>query len=1105
MAASNGIQPPSNTFIEPQYTNDQQLILLNNEELRTRNREQLIEKLERVIQEKNASITKLEEREQYFEDALKKRNIEFRALEEQLRQFEEKTRTFEQLHQLQVQTFEKTIRDCQIENERLCEHVHDLTKQLREKSDYDAINHEKILTFDRIAADTQLWRQKLDLYKATIEEREETIANLKKEVNDLQKRKQFNVDFEDSSSQVQIATLQNTLRNRDNEIKHLKLTLRQVRDKLTSGQLSHDNRWKSCSEDIGQNLSTRKLNRSSSPKKRCTSPPVRDNTLSPPLDIAYLKTKIHTLTDRLENVQQLLVQRDEQISTLKKVHDKRWLRLKHLQKQYRSLKDELQSYTDDELIQKQTKSDYFYGKAIRKTRSGCSVCHNQRQRKQIGINKKIFKQEDDDNVWNEITKLKRENTRLINENLSLNEKIDLQEVEINEQTIVINELRNEIQLLNNKNEQTQLKISSSSLLIDKSNDNQQNLIKELDKKLYELENERTCLIFEHERLKTNLDLCIDEKQHLMQKQKQTTNEIKQFKLRILALQDQINKLKRNNQLINKKNFINSSSTIRKRITKKKKPKTSCLEMLLDQNSTFIDDFQNESSILYRTLPSKSDKFNINQWRRQRRYRTCSLCDCHTQASFMKRKRQSSISSAIPKRKYDPLKKIYNNKIRLANSCHHDTYSYHIRKPSISLTTQKIPTKIGAMRRRIEQLEMNLADSKEENEQLTQRLSTTLNRINILKTTNQRLINECNKLKTDYLTQSTLPGQENRRNDSISSDGGENNIDNLHTRLKNTSSDAARQRKLNKTLQIDNETLTKNLQSLTEKLTHTERDVASKRSLIENYKSRLNEFETNLNRSNEKTINENDEERLKSLTETMEKLRVSLDSYKNRLQAVTREKQILETRYGQLVDEHQKLKTHFEDIQTKHRLSEQQIRQCRLNQEQLNQELLTARRLTEQQLLSLNTKSQDTLNKMILELNRTQRRLNEYERFTNGFLHEMIRRNIQMNDTLKRAREHQKQRESFSMTLPGYDSAMNTASKILNLTQDDLDDIMSTTDESFQGHSKLDNGDKNEKIRQKVSKLLVSQEEFSGKLLKIFSKKLDEIQEADRNLATIRNT
>ena len=62
---------------------------------------------------------------------------------------------------------------------------------------------------------------------------------------------------------------------------------------------------------------------------------------------------------------------------------------------------------------------------------------------------------------------------------------------------------------------------------------------------------------------------------------------------------------------------------------------------------------------------------------------------------------------------------------------------------------------------------------------------------------------------------------------------------------------------------------------------------------------------------------------------------------------------------------------------------------------------------------------------------------------------MIRRNTQMNDNLKRAREHQKQRESLSMTLPGYDTAMNTASKILNLTQDDLDDIMSTTDDSFQ--------------------------------------------------------
>jgi hypothetical protein len=57
--------------------------------------------------------------------------------------------------------------------------------------------------------------------------------------------------------------------------------------------------------------------------------------------------------------------------------------------------------------------------------------------------------------------------------------------------------------------------------------------------------------------------------------------------------------------------------------------------------------------------------------------------------------------------------------------------------------------------------------------------------------------------------------------------------------------------------------------------------------------------------------------------------------------------------------------------------------------------------------------------------------------------------MQMNDQLKRAREHHRQRESLSSTLPGYDSAIHTASKILNLTQDDLDDIMSTTEDSFQ--------------------------------------------------------
>lgn len=123
-----------------------------------------------------------------------------------------------------------------------------------------------------------------------------------------------------------------------------------------------------------------------------------------------------------------------------------------------------------------------------------------------------------------------------------------------------------------------------------------------------------------------------------------------------------------------------------------------------------------------------------------------------------------------------------------------------------------------MRRRIEQLEMDLADSKDENEQLNQRLTTTLSRINILKTTNQRLATECDRLRRSNPLPPLAPlpnVQERRRHDSASSDATES-VDNLYARLKNTSFDAARQRKLNKTLQTDNETLTKNLQSLTDK-------------------------------------------------------------------------------------------------------------------------------------------------------------------------------------------------------------------------------------------------------------------------------------------------
>lgn len=70
--------------------------------------------------------------------------------------------------------------------------------------------------------------------------------------------------------------------------------------------------------------------------------------------------------------------------------------------------------------------------------------------------------------------------------------------------------------------------------------------------------------------------------------------------------------------------------------------------------------------------------------------------------------------------------------------------------------------------------------------------------------------ECDKLKNNQSNQSSLI-----HHDTSSVDNSIN-IDNLYERLKNTSFDAAQQRKLNKTLQADNETLNKNLQSLTEK-------------------------------------------------------------------------------------------------------------------------------------------------------------------------------------------------------------------------------------------------------------------------------------------------
>lgn len=169
------------------------------------------------------------------------------------------------------------------------------------------------------------------------------------------------------------------LQDREKQIENLKLTLRRVRDTLQ-------------------------------PVKNPPSPTLC-RTANENFD------DIQLLNERVLSLEELLIQRDDQITTLRKVHDKRWSRLKHLQKQNRAFKDELQLYID---TTETNFVDFSYRKAVRKAKTGCSICDDHRWRKSVGINAKVFKQEDDDAIWNEATKLRKENARLHEEKLVWN-------------------------------------------------------------------------------------------------------------------------------------------------------------------------------------------------------------------------------------------------------------------------------------------------------------------------------------------------------------------------------------------------------------------------------------------------------------------------------------------------------------------------------------------------------------------------------------------------------------------------------------------------------------------------------------------------------------
>lgn len=204
--------------------------------------------------------------------------------------------------------------------------------------------------------------------------------------------------------------------------------------------------------------------------------------------------------------------------------------------------------------------------------------------------------------------------------LTSNEKIDSQQVEINEQAIIIGELREELRISMDNDEHV-IEQSPPRIVSTRKNDEQMRLIEVLDKKLYELETERTEQILEHERLKTDYGLLLDAKEKLKEQRNQMRSEFKKSKLQILALQDQIRKLKRN---VTKKEIQPIVPPKMKRRRNKRKNVSisttkSCLELLLDQNATLVDDLQTESLVSMRQatrFPNPDDTLTNSSYTRR---------------------------------------------------------------------------------------------------------------------------------------------------------------------------------------------------------------------------------------------------------------------------------------------------------------------------------------------------------------------------------------------------------------------------------------------------------------------------------------------------------
>ncbi|ELT99338.1 hypothetical protein CAPTEDRAFT_226236 [Capitella teleta] len=364
------------------------------------------------------------------------------------------------------------------------------------------------------------------------------------------------------------------------------------------------------------------------------------------------------------------------------------------------------------------------------------------------------------------------------------------------------------------------------------------------------------------------------------------------------------------------------------------------------------------------------------------------------------------------------------------------------------------------------------------EQLQGEIGIANSRLHSQKLSSQKLAMEFERVRSE---RDAMEAQlENSTSTSVQGHS-EQDFQAAQAKVKALTSETSRQVTTIRNLKEDVCSLEEKLKKANERVSHVERDLQQKRTLMDDMRLKMKLHQENAQSDADMLMDA--EDKLKAITEINGRFKTQLDSFKQRITAVTREKYENEEKVIKLSEELDKKSKIISELQRK--------------SSELERTLIAMETTAQQQLHQLANQSEEAIDTAQSRLVQANHRLREFNKFLKVLSHSLLNSTKQARSLLE-----QHQLKPPVPVAPSFDTislkkAQNKACDILNLSLSDIDDMLSVSGESTQKDTTLSDSyslcdeKKGKKWSRKWEKLLQINEEFSLPLAELFMEKVDE--------------